>query len=711
MVKGQVNFNAFDADTQSGHRRKPSRSSTEAPPGMPTAHSGSPAHLPAQTTSVRQNPVPAAAEEAISSPLSKSAGANNLPQSSTQSLPSNLIPALENAAKLDAAKLKASQTAGQIIAVLARQPKSWRWSIICTGFLGLFGGVGVVAYFWLAGLPPLPNCHEITPLSPDAQRLYCAQETARSGRLADLLAGMTLVKNWSPSHPLYHDAQQALAQWSRLVILIARDKMNQNDFKGAMSALNQIPSSSPIYEEAQKTAADWQQQWQSGEAIAAKAAAAIKQQDWRSAFDQVTELGYLEHDYWRLQQADSLAKQILMQKESYEALKQAKKLAQKLAPEQLGEAMQILQTVTPTSEAWTEAQQLLIDWSQTLMQIALRRWQGGDAAGAMQLAQQVPLDLKLPNPAADLVKLSHAAQLVEASQGDARTSWRQIWGLLEATTGMKQIQPDSPFYAEAQAKLDDWQAQLQDLNQLQFASLIAGLGHKPAFAFAIEQAQKIAPNRRRYAQAQALTAAWRGQVEQLEDLPYLRQAQKFASTNQIPDLQRAIAQAQVIPAQRSIWSDVQSQIVAWQRQIETIEDKPLLDKAQALAKVNQLDAAIDTAAEIRPNRALYDQAQTAIAIWKDKIRQAILAEDQAILDRARSFAGSGQLTDGIATAAQISPGRPLYLEAQAAIGAWLRERDGMAKSQSVQPSLSAPSAPAPSATDSPPAAPTPGAGQ
>jgi hypothetical protein len=557
--------------------------------------------------------------------------------------------------------------------------KSWRWSMICAGILGLCGGVGVMAYFWLAGLPPLPNCRDITTLSPDAHRLYCAQETARSGKLEDLLAGIALVKNWSPSHPLYKDAQQSLAKWSRLVVLIARDKMNQNDFKGAMTALNQIPPVSPVYSEAQKTAAEWQQQWQKGEAISAKAAEAMKQQDWRSAFDSVTELGYLDHDYWRLQQADSLAKQILMQKESYEALKQAKKLAKKLMPDQLGEAIQLLQSVVPESDAWSESQQLLSDWSQTLVNIAMKRWQEGDTSGALQLAQQVPLDLKLPTEAADLVKLSHAYELFKDSQTESKLSWQQLWNLLEATTGVSQIQPSSPFYSEAQTKLQDWQTQLQDLQQLQFATMVADLGQKPTLNYAIDQAKQISSNHQRYSQAQTMIANWQTQIERLEDIPYLQRAQQFAASNQIPDLQLAIAQAQVIPSQRSIWSEVQTQIAVWQRQIETIEDQPLMDRAQAFAKANQLDQAIDAAAEIRPNRALYDQAQAAITTWKDKIRQALIAEDQAILDRARGFASSGQLTNGIATAAQIGPGRPLYMEAQAAIGAWLRERDGSTK--------------------------------
>ncbi len=559
--------------------------------------------------------------------------------------------------------------------------KSGRWAVICLAALGLFGGIGISAYFWLAGLPPLPDCTATTPLSPDAHRLYCAQEAARSGKLEDLQAGLNLVKNWSPSHPLYRDAQASLTKWSKLVMLIAHDRMNQNDFKGALDALNQIPSNSSVYPEAQETLAAWEAEWQKGETLYAKAMEAIKQQDWSSAFGYVTELGYVDHDYWRLQQADLLSSQILVQKESQEALKQAKKLAKKLTPEQLGEAIELLQTVAPNTEAWAQAQQLSTEWSQFLAQTALQYWREGNPAMAQELSQQIPITTDLPADAKDLVKFSHAQKLVEDSLIEAKLSGKQVWALLEATTAAKQIQPNSPVYSEAQAKLQNWQAQLQDLQQLQFANWMAELGQKPTLEYAIAEAQHISSDRQRYPQAQSLIQEWQGRIQQLEDLPFLQRAQQFAASQTIEDLQLAIAQAQVIPSQRSLWTQVQAQVTVWQNQIEKIEDQPMLDRAQKLAKANKLEEAIAAASEIHPDRSLYAQAQAAIEGWKEKMRAALLAEDEAVLTRARNYASQSQLTDAIAAAAQITPGRPLYLEAQAAIGDWLRERDGALKTE------------------------------
>lgn len=673
MVRGQINqSSAFDSSGHSpfAHRRKTQE--IKAARASKLGQKNRPVDLP-----VRVKPVnPESTSNTYSNPtqLDQEQSAADIKPSAIELVKQLLQPAEGKARP----PVKISQKEPSNL--FDRIPKHWHWHMVWIGTLGLFGGVGLSAYFWLASLPPLPDCKTTTPLSADSHRLYCAQEMARSGKLEDLLAGIALVKNWSPTHPLYRDAQQSLAKWSRLVMLAARDKMNQNDFKGAIDTISKIPQTSPVYEEAQKTSAQWQEQWKEGELIYTQAVEAMKQQNWREAFDYVTELGYLEHDYWRLQQADELAKRIFVQKESYEALKQAKKLAKNVLPEHLGEAITLLQTVAPESDAWTEAQMLLVEWSQNLLQRALLDWQEGNTAAAIQLAHQVPLNLKLSAEAQDLVRYSHAHKLVEDSKIEAKLSWRQLWSLWEATTAVKQIQPASLIYADAQDKLQDWQTQLQDLQQLQFANVIAGFKQKPMLEYAIAQANQIPPERQRHSQAQAMVADWMNRIEQLEDQPYLQLAQQFAETNLIPDLQLAIAQAQVIPSHRSLWTEVQTQIVVWQQQIQRLEDQPILDKAIALAKQSKWDEAITVAAEIRPDRSLSEQAQAAIATWKDKIREAEVAQDQSVLEQARSFAGRGQLTDAIATANQLSPGRPLYLEAQASIGAWLRERDGDLKS-------------------------------
>ncbi|NJR57177.1 MAG: hypothetical protein HC768_23235 [Acaryochloris sp. CRU_2_0] len=204
--------------------------------------------------------------------------------------------------------------------------------------LCIFGGTGALAFLWLTGLPPLPNCRETVP-ALGVQRLYCAQQTVRSGKLPDLIIGMTLLKDWSPDQPFYDQAQQLVSEWSALVLVSAHTKIGQHDLAGAIAAASQVPVSSPVYEKAQKAIAAWKAEWHQGDVIYARAEAAIRVQNWKEASAQVVEMGYMDSEYWRLDQADALAKRILVEKEARQAVTQAQKLAKGNAPDKLGEAI------------------------------------------------------------------------------------------------------------------------------------------------------------------------------------------------------------------------------------------------------------------------------------------------------------------------------------------------------------------------------------
>jgi hypothetical protein len=71
-------------------------------------------------------------------------------------------------------------------------------------------------------------------------------------------------------------------------------------------------------------------------------------------------------------------------------------------------------------------------------------------------------------------------------------------------------------------------------------------------------------------------------------------------------------------------------IALWVAQIQTAQDRPILEAATALAYQGRFDAAIATASQIPPERALYQQAQAAIAEWNlqnEAIRSEVLAPE------------------------------------------------------------------------------------
>jgi hypothetical protein len=564
-----------------------------------------------------------------------------------------------------------------------------RWLLIWFSVLGSFTGITALAFVWLASPPPSANCRKVTPESAGVQRLYCAQNLVRSGELPDLVAGIEMVENWSPDQPFYRDAQQSIADWSALILVIARGRMAQSDLPGAIDAVSQIPDSSPVYAQAQEALAAWQKEWQNGETIFAVAQDAIKQQNWRLASQQVVELGYLNHDYWRLQQADVLFKQVVREKTARESLTHAQKLAKDNQPSKLAEAITLLRKVAPDTYAAAEAEVALKQWSQTLITFGLDQWRSGDREGAFATAQAIPLNADLPTEGQDLIQISQAIQLAETSLETPRhkPSIAQVWQLMEAVAATQHIAPDSPFYEDAQAAMHTWQTHLQDLRQLLVATTIAQAGDRNSLEVAIAQASQVSPDRPHRLQAQTLIANWQLEIQGLEDQPFLARAERWTRSGKIPDLQAAIAQVKVIPTDRPAWTKAQQLISQWTAQIQTIEDQPFWDKAQKLAKQGKLLEAIDTAAKIQPNRALYEQAQASISEWKGKIRATEIAEDQPILDRAYGLAARQRLSMAIDVASQIAPGRALYSEAQAAIDAWSNERDSLWKIWENDPAL------------------------
>ncbi|MBD3881337.1 hypothetical protein IFO70_06180 [Phormidium tenue FACHB-886] len=553
--------------------------------------------------------------------------------------------------------------------------KPWRWSLLWLAALGLFGGMGAAAVLWLVTLPPPIDCGSPAELTLDGERLYCAREAAQSGEQNKIIAGLNLVKRWDNDHPLQGEAKRLQEEWSKQLLRIARDKVLQSDLKSAIAILSHIPKTTETYAEAQEALAYWNKQWQAGEAIVAKAHAAMKQQRWNDAYQHITQFDDFSQDYWRITRAGALAQQLGAEKQAWQVFSQAKKAAVGGAAPQLTQAIVLAQQVPQKTFAEADARVQVQQWSQKLLGMGIEKWQQGDTTAAATLLQ-LPNNIKPSPELVDLLQFGNAYRL--ASQVNSRwlPSLPQIWNMTEAVAAIKQIKPDSPFYKQAKIHQQNWQAQLQDMIQLQYATTTASLGQRSSLQLAIAQAKEIGADRPRRRQAQTLISYWVDEIERMEDQPYLARAEALAKSGKVPDLQAAIAQASHIAKGRALRGRSQDLIATWRDQIEAIEDQPFLDQAVALASQGDLDAAIARATNIQSGRALYAKAQGLIADWQaQQIIKAQLAVDQPILERARAQARNGDLSAAINTASQIASGRALYNEAQGAIAGWRRAQE------------------------------------
>ena len=554
--------------------------------------------------------------------------------------------------------------------------RSWRWTILCLAVLGVVSGMGAAALLWLVSLPPPPECKNPASLTLDIERLYCAQQAVQSGGLPELIAGLELLKRWNPDDALYAETQKLAEDWSKQVLTIAREKVLQSDLDGALDAIRYIPKTTSVYQDAQEFAAYWQDQWKEGAAIDAKAQEALKQQNWTLASEQVAALADFANPYWNTQRANALAQQIGAEKQARQVLARARTAAQGGQPERFAQAITIAQDIPQNTHTWQDVRQDLRKWSQTLVAIGIKRWQAGDRKNAVMVLQTVPRSTTVPE-LDDWVWFGNAYKLLDNSLPSNQPShtWfpssKQVWSLMEARAAIGKVKPNSPFYQQSQAMRQDLQAQLDDLTQLHYATLIAELGQHSTLNLAIDQARQITTDRPRRVQAQTLIAYWYDQIERLEDQPYLDRATALAKSGAIPDLQAAIAEASLIQQGRVLRKEAQGWIATWRDQIETIEDQPYLDRAWSFANAGNLGEAIEAAELIRPGRALYNDAQSAIYTWQAQlIRERQLAEDQPILDRAKAIASSGDLYAAIQIASQIGAGRVLYAEAQGLISTW-----------------------------------------
>ena len=274
---------------------------------------------------------------------------------------------------------------------------------------------------------------------------------------------------------------------------------------------------------------------------------------------------------------------------------------------------------------------------------------------------------------------------------------------LEAIADAEKISPESYAYQEAQNLIEEGKEKITDyidgliddrrwstlsdtVNQLPdsltladeiedwqtmaSAGLDSQTGTVESLEIAIVALEGIKEDRPLYQEAQDLINRW--QLE-IEDVAHLEKARNLATGGSIDDLNAAIAAAELIPSNNPRYPEAREEIRQWTNTIQLREDQPILDKARSVAlggSISDLRQAITQAQGIGPGRPLSDEAQKEIRRWRGSIQRK---EDQPILNQAIALGSAKDYDAAIRAAQQISPGRVLYPEAQENIRQWQRE--------------------------------------
>ncbi|MEM9448454.1 MAG: hypothetical protein AAGA75_07960 [Cyanobacteria bacterium P01_E01_bin.6] len=558
---------------------------------------------------------------------------------------------------------------------LRKKRRSRRFSVLwtITGTIGLilFSGLGVIAYRWLTWLPPDPDCRELPLLASDSDRLYCAQQAAQDGAIDNILAGIDLTKDWHLGHPMYQKSQEALTEWSAAVLEHADMALRDDGLEPAVALVSRIPPNSSLYEDAQGLMTLWQQQWDNGETIYQQALDAIDQQDWSRAAEQVTALGQVPQSYWREERSHELSLKVLNEREAHDQLNEAAELAESGRPDDLVAAMSLIHTIPTESSAWQAAQPFIQQWGPTLVDQGLEALSVGNLDKALEHVQHVPLDLVEDGEAQNLLLFSHAKKLTAFESVPWVVNSTEVLHLAEAIDSVQRISDNSQLYGVAQESTVQWQIELDNVRQLQLAQWIAQIGSRPALELAMHQAATVGIDDPRRLQAQTLIAYWNQEVQNIQHRPQLAIAQRIAESGTTDALNAAIAYVSSVGVDPAQWTDAEQWIGQWTQQLQAIEDRPILIEARKLASEGNWKDAIARAQDIGIERSLYAIAQDSIEEWQGEFQ---LEQDTANLAQARAFAAQVRLTQAIHRASLVQPGQPLYEEAQSLISQWVAQR-------------------------------------
>ena len=546
------------------------------------------------------------------------------------------------------------------------------WPLVWVTILVTAGGVSLRAVSIMTQNPPLPDCAQTSTLKSDSELLLCARASVRSGSAQALIEAIELVEPWRTSNPLYEEANRLMNRWSKALLGELSDMAQRGDVQQARLLATRIPQRVGVYPQVKSAIATWDKEWSVGQEFETEVLSAIAAKNWTGARRSLQQLKILNTNYWVRTRHDQLKAKIDREETARRQLEKARSLAKTGDLKKLGEAFAITQRMNLKTDAWKEAKPDLDQWAERVMQYSFQKWEAEDIDAALKVVQLVPPDLALTAEAQDLLSFGHARRLA----GDGINSWTpsygQVYNLLEAIEAVKRISPTSPFYTEAQENLIEWQQKLDDMVQLQYANTIAQVGQRQTYQIAISKAEQITQERPQRLQAQTLVSYWEKEIQRLEDRPILNDAVRIASAGGIDNLRSAIAQASKVEQGRALRIQGQTYIAEWVDRIETIEDQPILAKAKALADGGNLLGAIAQAGKIQEGRALHDEAQTAVKGWVAAIQ---IAEDRPLLVRAENLAAVGSLSRAIEVAAQIGPGRALSDEAQTSIAIWAKERE------------------------------------
>ena len=533
------------------------------------------------------------------------------------------------------------------------------------------GGMVFMSVALLLKLPAIPNCPSIFwPTASASMRLYCAQLAANKQTPDDLLEAIDLVKALPADHPLRSEINHYLEQWALDLLRLGEEAFQAGKLQEAIAIARKLPQDIPVSSTVEKRINRWQSIWSEAEGIYRDAQAEMHLSHWHLAFADAVRLLGVGNNYWATTKYSELSNQLETARADGNKLDKAQSLAKTGNLANLLEAIKLVESIGTQSFIYKDAQDAIPDFGHKILDLAQETLDQGKADEAISIANQVPDTVSSLQPEVqDFVKLAEAR----------KSAWTStVAGLQAAIAQAQTIDSSQPMYDKAQALIGRWQLEIEDVGHLERARELASPGAVSDLTAAIAEAQLIPSGNPLASDAKQNISRWEGQVETIEDRPYLDHAEQLAGPEDISSLQSAINEASQIASGRALYGEAQRKIRTWTSKIEEIQDRPYLDGARELASSGDLNAAIATAQQIRPGRALSGEAQAAIDDWQGQIRA------RQNWQEARQTASQGTpeaLAEAIRLAERVPTSSPLRADVNDALNQWSNQMLSIAQSR------------------------------
>lgn len=566
----------------------------------------------------------------------------------------------------------------------AKLPRRWlRWLYNWKLWLLVTGigsvGTGLLALALLLQMPGLPNCPAIFwPLASASLRFECARLAASKQTANDLLEAIALIDSLPTDHPLRDEADRLVELWSLEVLKLAEAAFNAGKLNEAIAAARRLSPKVSAYELVEERVQRWQTIWSKAEAIYRKAEESLRELDWREAFSAAVRLLEVENTFWQTTKYNELTGKINGSRDDGNTLGKAHRLADEGGLTNLLEAIKLAQSIKQTSYVHQAAQKAIEEFGQKMVVLAQTMLDQRNLQGALDVLSKIPDIAKLKEQVKDMTVLANAQS--------------QVWlntvpDIEEAIAQAQRIQSNRPLYRKAQQFIVRWQLEIEAIAQLEKARILSQPGTINDLTAAIAEASIIPRSNPRWNEVQQQIQTWTAQIQTIEDRPILDQADQIAAQGDLASLQAAAAQANQIAQGRALYKEARGKARIWTGQVQQIQDQPLLDRARDFANAGDLSSAIRTAEQIGAGRSLYADAQGDVKQWRSQLRaQELQVQAQQNLQNARQLANSGSpegLANAIKAADQVPTSSALRSEADNAINEWSAQLLQVARSQAV----------------------------